>query len=188
MAHTTGGDGLPGFSGCESDEEKLDQCWDYFCEQLGDIEVRAFDGKLVRGFTEVSFEHIVSGSSNKWNTARGHDIGFVERRARCLPLIGKVIRGEIKSRCWCVSMRRGKKLTTRKILTVIEIEHEYFVVVMAEVKDRYAILTAYPSNREHYDHCIKNHGVNMGIWGRGDRKAPDFWLRGRPRHRPWVND
>lgn len=38
---------------------------------------------------------------------------------------------------------------------------------MAEVKDRYAILTAYPSNREHYDHCIKNHGVNMGIWGEG---------------------
>lgn len=82
MAHTTGGDGLPGFSGYESDEEKLDQCWDYFCEQLGDIEVRAFDGKLVRGFTEVSFEHIVSGSSNKWDTARGHDIGFVERRHR----------------------------------------------------------------------------------------------------------
>lgn len=85
-------------------------------------------------------------------------------------------------------MRRGKKLTTCKILTVIEIEHEYFVVVMAEAKDRYAILTAYPSNREHYDHCIKNHGVNMGIWGRGDRKAPDFWLQGKPRHRPWVND
>ena len=38
--------------------------------QLGDIEVRAFDGNLVRGFTEVSFEHIVSGSSNKWDTAR----------------------------------------------------------------------------------------------------------------------
>ena len=38
---------------------------------------------------------------------------------------------------------------------------------MAEAKDRYAILTAYPSNREHYDHCIKNHGVNMGIWGEG---------------------
>ena len=69
---------------------------------------------------------------------------------------------------WRVSMRRGKKLTTRKILTVIEIEHEYFVVVMAEVKDRYAILTAYPSNREHYDHCIKSHGVNMGIWGEGE--------------------
>ena len=40
MAYTTSGDGLLDFSGCESDEEKLDQCWDYFCEQLGDIEVR----------------------------------------------------------------------------------------------------------------------------------------------------
>ena len=40
MARTTGGDGLRGFSVYESDEEKLDQCWDYFCEQLGDIEVR----------------------------------------------------------------------------------------------------------------------------------------------------
>ena len=40
MAYMTGGDGLPGFSGCESDEEKLDQRRDYFCEQLGDIEVR----------------------------------------------------------------------------------------------------------------------------------------------------
>lgn len=40
MVHTTSGDGLPGFSGGESDEEKLDQRWDYFCEQLGDIKVR----------------------------------------------------------------------------------------------------------------------------------------------------
>ena len=40
MAYTIGGDGLLDFSGCESDEEKLDQCWDYFCEQLNDIEVR----------------------------------------------------------------------------------------------------------------------------------------------------
>ena len=44
--------------------------------------------------------------------------------------------------------------------------------MMAEVKDRYAILTAYPSNREHYDHCIKNHGVNMGIWGGGEIGKP----------------
>ena len=126
MAYTIGEDGLLDFSGCESDEEKEDQAWDYFCENLSDVEVVAFDGKLVRGFTEVSFSHIVSGSSNKWDTAMGHDIDFVERRARCLPLIGKV---------------------------------------MAEVKDRYAILTAFPSNKEYYDRCIKGQGVNVGIWG-----------------------
>lgn len=94
----------------------------------------------------------------------GHDIDFVERRARCLPLIGKVIRGEIRSWCWRVSQRRGKRISTRKVLTVIEMEHEYFVVVMAEVKDRYAILTAFSSNKEYYDRRIRGQSVNVGIW------------------------
>lgn len=165
MAYTLGDDGLLDFSGCSNDEEKLDQCWDYFVENLSDVEVIAFDGKLVRGFTEVSFSHIVSGSSNKYDTALGHDIDFVERRARCLPLIGKVIRGEIESRCYRVSERRGKKLSVRRVLTVIEVEHEYYVVVMAEVQNRYAILTAYPSSKSYYDRCIRGQGTNMGVWG-----------------------
>jgi hypothetical protein len=167
MPYTIGGDGLLDFSCCESDEEKKLQAWDYFCENLSDVEVIAWDGKLVRGFTEVSFKHIISGSSNKWDTAMGHDIDFVESRARCLPLIGKVIRGEIKSRCWRLFMRRGKKSGARKILTVIEVEHEYFVVVLAEVKERYAILTAFPANKEYYNQRIKGQGVNAGVWGEG---------------------
>lgn len=165
MSYTIGEDGLLDFSGCKNDEEKMNQAWDYFCENLSDVEVVAFDGKLVRGFTEVSFSHIISGSSNKWDTAMGHDIDFVEDRARCLPLIEKVIHGEIRARCWRVSQRHGKKISTRKILAVIEVKHEYFVVVLAEVKDRYAILTAFPSNKEYYDRCIKGQGVNIGVWG-----------------------
>lgn len=98
MAYTIGGDGLLDFSGCESDDEKLDQCWDYYLEHLNEPEIVAFDGKTVRGFTEWAFDHTVSRSSNKWDTALRHDIEFVERRARCLPLIGQVIRGEIKAR------------------------------------------------------------------------------------------
>lgn len=165
MPYTIGNDGLLDFSGCESDEEKRGRAWDYFCENLSSVEVIAWDGKLVRGFTDVAFDHIVSGSSNRWDTAKGHDIAFVEKRARCLPLIGKVIRGEIRSRCWRISMRRGNNNSMRKILAVIEIEYEYFVVVLAEVGDRYAILTAYPSNKEYYDQRIKNRGVNSGVWG-----------------------
>lgn len=69
------------FSGCASDEEKPDHCWEYFIENLSDVEVIAFDGKLVRGFTEFSFNHIVSGSSNKYDTALDHDNDFVEKRA-----------------------------------------------------------------------------------------------------------
>ena len=65
MAYTIGDDGLLDFSGCSNDEEKLDQFLVFFFFNLSDVEVIAFDGKLVRGFTEVSFSHIVSGSSNK---------------------------------------------------------------------------------------------------------------------------
>ena len=165
MSYTIGDDGLLDFSSCKSDKEKKEQAWEYFCENLSNTEVIAWDGRRVRGFTEVSYEHIISGSSNRWDTAMGHDIDFVERRARCLPLIGKVIRGEIKSRCWRVSMQRGKKVSPRKILTVIEMERDYFVVVLTEVKDRYAILTAYPTNKEYYNQRIKGRGVNEGIWG-----------------------
>lgn len=174
MPYTIGNDGLLDFSDCVDDKEKERQAWDYFCENLSDAKVVAWVGKLVRGFTEVSYEHIISGSSNKWDTAMGHDIDFVESRARCLPLIGKVIRGEIKSRCWRISMRRGKRISTRKVLTVIEVDHEYFVVVLAEVKDRYAILTAYPTNKEYYTQCIKDQGVNMGIWGGQKQRNPGF--------------
>ena len=76
-----------------------------------------------------------------------------------------MIRGEIKSRCYRVSERRGKKLSVRRVLTVIEVEHEYYVVVMAEVQNRYAILTAYSSSKSYYDRCIRGQGTNMGVWG-----------------------
>ena len=165
MTYKIGEDGLLDFSDCEDDKEKLGQCWDYFVKNLSDVEVIAFDGKVVRGFTEVSFSHIVSGSSNKYDAALGHDIDFVERRARCLPLIAKVIRGEIKARCYRVSKRRGNKLSVRRILAVIEAEHAYYVVVMAEVQNRDAILTAFPSNKTYYDHCIRGQGAYAGIWG-----------------------
>lgn len=165
MPYTIGDDGLLDFSECSDDVEKDQQAWDYFCENLSDAEVVAWDGKLVRGFTEKTFDHIVSGSTNRWDAARGHDIPFVEKRARCIPLIGKVIRGEIQSRCWRILMHRGKKSNPRKILTVIEIEREYFVVVLNEVKDRYAIVTAYPSDEQYYKQRIQNQGTNLGLWG-----------------------
>ena len=166
MGYTIGEDGLLDFSSCETDEEKLDQCWDYFVENLSDVEVVAFDGKLVGGFTEFSFNHIVSGSSNRYDTALGHDIDFVEKRAARLPLIAKVIRGELKSRVYRVSRRRGKKTSVRRILTVIEVEHEYYVVVLDEVKDIYKIRTAFPSSKSYYEQCIRGQGTNAGIWGK----------------------
>lgn len=165
MPYTIGDDGLLDFSDCENDEEKEEQAWDYFCENLSNVEVIACDGRLVRGFTEKTFDHIVSGSSNRWDSALGHDIPFVEKRARHLPLIGKVLRGEIHARCWRIAKGSGRKNNVRKILTVIEMEHEYFMVVLAEVGDRYAILTAYPSSKEYYEQCARNRGTNLGIWG-----------------------
>ena len=91
MAYTIGEDGLLDFSGCESDDEKLDQYWDYYLEHLNEPEIVAFDGKTVRGFTEWAFDHIVSRSSNKWDTALRHDIEFVERRTRCLRRFSYII-------------------------------------------------------------------------------------------------
>lgn len=165
MAYKIVEDGLLDFTGCETDEEKLDQCWDYFVENLSDAEVVAFDGKLVRGFTEFSFNHIVSGSSNKYDATLGHDIEFVERRAARLPLIAKVIRGELKSRVYRMSHKRGKKTGVRRVLTVIEAEHEYYVVVLDEAKDIYRIRTAFPANKSYYESRIRGQGTNAGIWG-----------------------
>lgn len=166
MGYKIGADGLLDFSDCENDEEKLDQCWDYFVENLSDAEVIAFDGKLVRGFTEVSFDHIVSGSSNKFDTALDHDIPFVEHRAARLPLIARVIKGELKSQIYRMSHRRGKKTAVRRVLTVIEVEHEYYVVVLDEVKDIYRIRTAFPASKGYYEQCIRGQGTNAGIWGK----------------------
>ncbi len=165
MAYEIGEDGLLDFSGCANDEEKLDQCCEYFIENLSDVEVIAFDGKLVRGFTEFSFNHIVSGSSNKYDTALDHDINFVEKRAVRLPLIAKVLKGELKSRVYRMSHRRGKKTNMRRVLTVIEVEHQYYVVVLDEVKDIYKIRTAFPATKSYYEQRIRGQGTNAGTWG-----------------------
>lgn len=165
MAYEIGEDGLLDFSGCANDEEKRDQCWEYFIENLSDVEVIAFDGKLVRGFTEFSFNHIVSGSSNKYDTALDHDIAFVEKRAARLPLIAKVLKGELKSRVYRMSHRRGKKTSVRRVLTVIEVEHQYYVVVLDEVKDIYKIRTAFPATKSYYEQRIRGQGTNAGTWG-----------------------
>lgn len=165
MAYTIGEDGLLNFSGCQSDDEKLDQCWDYFVENLSNEEVRAFDGKLVRGFTEFSFNHIVSGSKNKYDTALDHDTAFVEKRAARLPLISKVLKGELKSRVCRMSHKRGGKTGVRRILTVIEIEFQYYIVVLDEVGDVYKIRTAFPATKDYYEQCVRGQGTNAGIWG-----------------------
>ena len=47
----------------------------------------------------------------------------------------KVLKGELKSRVYRMSHRRGKKTGIRRVLTVIEVEHQYYVVVLDEVKD-----------------------------------------------------
>lgn len=165
MAYKIGEDGLLDFSSCANDEEKLDQCWEYFVENLSDVEVVAFDGKLVRGFTESSFNHIVSGSSNKYDTALDHDIDFVEKRAARLPLIAKVLKGELKSRVYRIGHWRGKKTSVRRVLTVIEVEHQYYVVVLDEMKDIYKIRTAFPADKSYYERRIRCRGTNAGTWG-----------------------
>lgn len=165
MSYKIGEDGLLDFSSCRDNEEKLDQCWDYFLNNLSNVEVHAFDGKLVRGFTEHSFDHIVSGSSNRYDTALGHDIEFVEKRAKCLPLIVRVLKGDLKSQVYRVSQKKGKKTVIRRILTVMELEHRYYIVVLDEIGDIYKIRTAYPADKEYYDRCVRGQGTNAGTWG-----------------------
>ena len=65
----------------------------------------------------------------------------------------------------CVSTRRGKRRAIRRVLSVVEIEHEYFIVVLEENGDAYRFRTAFPSNKEYYDHRVRDQGVNSGIWG-----------------------
>lgn len=48
-------------------------------------------------FLARAFDHVVTASSNKWDVALGHDAGFSERRARCLPLIPLVVRGDLSA-------------------------------------------------------------------------------------------
>ena len=129
------------------------------------VGIVAYDGKLVRGFTEFSFNHIVSGSSNKYDTALDHDIDFVEKRAVRLPLIAKVLKGDLKSRIYRMSHRRGKKTSVRRVLTVIEVKHQYYVVVLDEVNDIYKIRTAFPATKSYYEQCIRGQGTNAGTWG-----------------------
>ena len=76
----------------------------------------------------------------------------------------------------------------RHVLAVIEAEHEYYVAVMAEVNKRYAILIALPSKIAITS--AESEGKEL-IWAYGiaeNNNAPAFWLRGRPRHKPMVND
>lgn len=165
MGYTIGEDGLLDFSDCCTDEEKIRQSWDYFATNLQNVEIHAFDGKIVRGFTRTSFNHIVSGSSNKYDTALAHDIPFVEERAKRLPLIKKIITGAVKSKVYRELRANGRKSIVRRSLTIIEIEHRYFVVVLDEGPVNYRIRTAFPTNKNYFDRCIRGKGTNAGTWG-----------------------
>ena len=57
-------------------------------------------------------------------------------------------------------------MVVRRNLIVIETGFEYFVVVMDELKDKYRIRTAFPSNKGYVDKRIKSIGVNVGTWGK----------------------
>lgn len=166
MAYSIGSNDLLDFSGCADDDEKESQCWSYYQENLSDVTVFAFDGKLVRGFTRGTFAHIICGSSNRFDPAIGHDIKFSEKRAKCLPLIKKVLSGEIETQVWRTLQVKGKKRQTRRVLTVIEAEHKYYVVVLDEVGERYNLRRAYPTSEEHYKRCIYGKGTNCGHWGK----------------------
>ena len=166
MSYTIGSDGYLDFSKCSNDNEKIDQCWEYYRENLADACIVAADGKTVRGFTEETFTHIISGSPNRYDPAMGHDIDFVEHRARALPVIAKAISGTVQSSVFRVTHKRGGKMVVRRNLIVIETGFEYFVVVMDELKDKYRIRTAFPSNKGYVDKRIKSIGVNVGTWGK----------------------
>ncbi len=165
MAYTIGPDGYLDFSKCANDDEKVEQCWEYYRENLADVDIVAADGKTVRGFTEETFTHIISGSSNRFDPALNHDIDFVERRARALPLIAKTISGALKSKVYRVSHSRRGKTVVRRNLVVIEVDYEYFVVVLDELKGRYRIRTAFPSNEGYVDRRIRALGTSVGVWG-----------------------
>lgn len=166
MSYTIGPDGYLDFSKCSDDNEKINQCWEFYRENLADASVVAADGKTVRGFTEETFTHIISGSSNRYDPALGHDVDFVEYRARALPVIAKAISGTVQSRVYRVSHNRSGKTVVRRNLVVIEIGFEYFVVVMDELKDKYRIRTAFPSNKAYVDKRIRAIGVNVATWGK----------------------
>ena len=69
------------------------------------------------------------------------------------------------SRQRCVDTLRGKKTSVRRVLTVIELEHQYYVVVLDEVKDIYKISTAFPAIKSYYEQRIRGQGANAGAWG-----------------------
>lgn len=165
MPYTIGPDGYLDFSECSNNDEKIDQCWDYYRECLADANIVAADGKTVRGFTEETFTHIISGSSNRFDPALDHDIAFVEHRARALPLIAKTISGGLKSRVYRVPHNRRGRTVVRRNLVVIEVGYEYFVVVLDELKGKYRIRTAFPSNEEYVNRRIRALGMNIGSWG-----------------------
>lgn len=165
MPYTIGPDGYLDFSRCTNDDEKIDQCWDYYREHLADVDIVAADGKSVRGFTEETFTHIISGSSNRFDPALDHDIDFVEHRARALPLIAKAISGALTSRVYRISHDRYGKTVVRRNLVVIEVGYEYFVVVLDELKGKYRIRTAFPSSEDYVNKRIRALGISAGIWG-----------------------
>ena len=166
MSYTIGSDGYLDFSKCSNDSEKIDQCWEFYRKNLADTCIVAADGKTVRGFTEETFTHIISGSSNRYDPTMEHDIDFVECRARALPVIAKAITGAVQSRVYRVPHYRGGKTVVRRNLVVIEIGFEYFVVVMDELEEKYRIRTAFPSNKDYVDKRIRAIGVNVGTWGK----------------------
>ena len=61
-----------------------------------------------------------------------------------------------------MSHKRGKRTSVRRVLTVIEVEHQYYVVVLDELNDIYKSRTAFPATKSYFEQCIRDQGTNAG--------------------------
>lgn len=139
--------------------DKRSACWTYFEKNLSNTRIVARDGTLVRGFTPTAFAHIATGSTKRRRAKDAPPVPFIERRARCLPLIVDALTGRRRTCVW-----RHRKNHRRRILSTEVARGSYLIVVLDELEGRYWFRTAYPTNKRYFESCVEGRAFLIDVW------------------------
>lgn len=159
MDYTLTPSGYLDLSAYETVSDKHDAAWEYFSKHLASESIVARDGTLVRGFTAVSFTHVAYGTTKRHRSKDYPQDPFIEKRARCLPLIADALTGARKTLVW-----RDRKKRARRTLSTELDSGSYLIVVLDEMDDLYWFRTAYPANSRYFEACVKGRGILLDVW------------------------
>lgn len=132
----------------DNDEALKEAYRQVYLEMYVRVEHYEWTGKRVH-FHAATFEHAFSESSDYKNSYGEHDIPFSKRRARLMPWIKEVLKGEQGTIERLHQLRKDSRNRSVVRRSLIVIEEKYVVVLQARKDNDLDFVTAFPTDEKY---------------------------------------